>query len=62
MADDIYIRGTRVDAPAPTAAPVENTEGGGETANDAPADNGPADNSVDVSQGPGFDPNINAGQ
>ena len=62
MADDIYIRGTRVDAPAPTAAPVENTEGGGEAANDAPADNGPADNSVDVSQGPGFDPNINSGQ
>ena len=62
MADDIYIRGTRVDAPAPTAAPVENTEGGGEAANDAPADNGPADNSVDVSLGPGFDPNINAGQ
>ena len=61
MADDIYIRGTRVDAPAPTAAPVENTEGG-ETVNDAPADNGPADNSVDVGQGPGFDPNINAGQ
>ena len=61
MADDIYIRGTRVDAPAPTAAPVENTEGG-ETVNDAPADNGPADNSVDVSQGPGFNPKINAGQ
>ena len=50
-----------MDAPAPTAAPVENTEGG-ETVNDAPADNGPADNSVDVSQGPGFNPNINDGQ
>ena len=57
MSNDIYIRGTRVDAPPP--APVENPDAGSGDSVDAPADTGPA---PDVSLGPGFDPNLNAGQ
>lgn len=63
MSEDIYIRGTKSSAPAPTAAPVvESTEAPSETA--APIETVPETQAPPegVDGGPAFDPNLNPGE
>lgn len=64
MANDIYIRGTGVPAPAPTPAPTESSPEDS-TDNPEPTDNAtpvePAPTSPE-NYGPAFDPNLNPGQ
>lgn len=70
MSNDVYIRGTRVDAPQPAPAETtENTEGQpenpeGPVDNPAPSDAGEVETTQapDVNLGPGYNPAINSEQ